>query len=201
MLYSDLNIAHAELYTGLVEVGVGILPAGGGSTEMLIRMNERLVKGAEPFTAVAQAFELLAMGKVSTSALDAKELGFLRPTDRICMNADRLLTEAKAAVLELADGYVAPPKRQTKVLGEAAFANLCTGAHGMMLSGFITEYEYHLAETIARVVCGGEMNRPDLVSEDILLECEAEGFLQLTGQTKTQERLAHTLKTGKTLRN
>ena len=71
----------------------------------------------------------------------------------------------------------------------------------MMLSGFITEYEYHLAETIARVVCGGEMNRPDLVSEDILLECEAEGFLQLTGQTKTQERLAHTLKTGKTLRN
>lgn len=201
MLYSDLNIAHAELYTGLVEVGVGILPAGGGSTEMLIRMNERLVKGAEPFAAVSQTFELLAMGKVSTSALDAQNMGFLRASDRICMNKDRLLTEAKAAVLELADGYVAPPTRQVKVLGEAAFANLCTGAYGMKLAGFITEYEYHLAETIARVICGGEMNKPDVVDEQVVLDYEGEGFLQLSGQEKTQERLAHTLKTGKTLRN
>ena len=201
MLYSDLDIAHAELYTGLVEVGVGILPAGGGTTEMLIRMNERLVKGADPFTAVQQAFELIAMGTVSTSAYDAQNLGLLRPTDRVVMNADRLLTEAKAAVLELADGYVPPAPRMVKVLGEAAFANLCTGAHGMMLAGFITEYEYHLAETIARVLSGGEMNRTDVVSEKVLLELEEEAFLQLSGKEKTQERLAHTLKTGKTLRN
>jgi 3-hydroxyacyl-CoA dehydrogenase len=201
MLYSDLDIAHAELYTGLVEVGVGILPAGGGTTEMLIRMNERLVKGADPFAAVQQAFELIAMGTVSTSAMDAQNLGLLRPTDRIVMNSDRLLSEGKAAVIELANGYVAPPPRQVKVLGEAAFANLCTGAHGMMLAGFITEYEYHLAETIARVLCGGEMNRTDVVEESLLLELEEEAFLQLSGKEKTQERLAYTLKTGKTLRN
>ncbi len=201
MLYSDLDIAHAELYTGLVEVGVGILPAGGGTTEMLIRMNDRLVKGADPFAAVQQAFELIAMGKVSTSAYDAQNLGLLRNTDRVVMNADRLLTEAKQAVLELADGYVPPVPRMVKVLGESAFANLCTGAHGMMLAGFITKYEYHLAETIARVLCGGEMNRSDVVSENVLLELEEEAFLQLSGKEKTQERLAHTLKTGKTLRN
>ena len=128
-------------------------------------------------------------------------MGLLRPTDRIVMNKDRILTEAKAAVMELADGYVAPPPRMVKVLGESAFANLCTGAHGMMLAGFITEYEYHLAETIGRVLCGGELNRSDVVSEKLLLELEEEAFLQLSGNEKTQARLAHTLKTGKTLRN
>ncbi len=201
MLYSDRNLAHAETYTGLVEVGVGILPAGGGTTEMLIRMMERVLPGADPFPAVQAAFELIAMGKVSTSAADAKKLGLLRSTDRIVMNADRLLTEAKAEALALSEGYVPPAPRKVKVLGEAAFANLCTGAHGMKLSGFITEYEYHLAETIARVLSGGEMSRPDEVDESVLLELEEEAFLQLSGQTKTQERLAHTLKTGKTLRN
>lgn len=201
MLYSDVAIAHAELYTGLVEVGVGILPAGGGTTEMLIRCMDGLPKGADPFTAVQAAFELIAMGKVSTSAHDAKNLKFLRETDRIVMNADRLLTEAKREVVGLADGYVPPAPRQVKVLGEAALANLLTGAYGMSQSGFITPYELHLAETIGRVLSGGEMNRADVVDESVLLELEEEAFLQLSGQEKTQERLAHTLKTGKTLRN
>lgn len=201
MLYSDLDIAHAEFYTGLVEVGVGILPAGGGTTEMLIRMNERLLPGADPFVAVQQAFELIAMGKVSTSAQDARKMGFLRPTDRIVMNKDRLLSEAKHAVLDLAEGYVAPTPRMVKVLGESAFGNLCTGAYGMMKSGFITEYEYHLAETIGRVLCGGQMNRADVVHENVLLELEEEAFLHLSGQANTQARLEYTLKTGKTLRN
>lgn len=201
MLYSDVNIASAELYTGLVEVGVGILPAGGGTTEMLIRMTESLPKGADPFAAVQQAFELIAMGKVSTSALDAQNMKLLRSSDRIVMNADRLLSESKKTVVGMAETYVPPAPRQVKVLGEAAFANLCTGAYGMMKSGFITEYEYHLAETIGRVLCGGEMNRPDVVDESVLLELEEEAFLALSGQQKTQERLAHTLKTGKTLRN
>lgn len=201
MLYSDVAIAHAELYTGLVEVGVGILPAGGGTTEMLIRCMDGLPAGADPFSAVQAAFELIAMGKVSTSALDAKKMKFLRSTDRIVMNADRLLTEAKREVVGLADGYVPPAPRQVKVLGEAALANLLTGAYGMAQSGFITPYELHLAETIGRVLSGGEMNRSDVVDESVLLELEEEAFLQLSGQEKTQERLAHTLKTGKTLRN
>jgi 3-hydroxyacyl-CoA dehydrogenase len=201
MLYSDVAVAHAELYTGLVEVGVGILPAGGGTTEMLIRCMDALPAGADPFSAVQAAFELIAMGKVSSSAYDAQKLKLLRGTDRVVMNSDRLLSEAKKAVLGLADGYVPPQPRQVKVLGEAALANLLTGAYGMSQSGFITPYELHLAETIARVLAGGEMNRTDVVDERVLLELEEEAFLQLSGQEKTQERLAHTLKTGKTLRN
>lgn len=201
MLYSDINIAHAELYTGLVEVGVGILPAGGGTTEMLIRLNDRLLPGADPFVAVQKAFELIAMGKVSASAQDAKKMGFLRATDRIVMNKDRLFSEAKQAVVDLSKGYVAPAPRTVKVLGESAFGNLCTGAYGMMQAGFITEYEYHLAETIGRVLCGGEMNRADVVNESVLLELEEEAFLHLSGQANTQARLEYTLKTGKTLRN
>lgn len=128
-------------------------------------------------------------------------MGFLRSTDRIVMNKDRLLSEAKQAVLALSDGYVAPTPRTVKVLGESAFGNLCTGAYGMMQSGFITEYEYHLAETIGRVLCGGEMNRADVVCENVLLELEEEAFLHLSGQANTQARLEYTLKTGKTLRN
>jgi 3-hydroxyacyl-CoA dehydrogenase len=201
MLYSDVAVAHAELYTGLVEVGVGILPAGGGTTEMLIRCMDGLPAGADPFPAVQAAFELIAMGKVSTSAYDAQNLKLLRDTDKIVMNADRLLSEAKQIVIGLADGYVPPSPRQVQVLGEAALANLLTGAYGMSQSGFITPYELHLAETIARVLSGGEMNRADVVDESVLLELEEEAFLQLSGQEKTQERLAHTLKTGKTLRN
>lgn len=201
MLYSDKAIAHAELYTGLVEVGVGILPAGGGSTEMLIRYTSELPSGTDAFPAVAAAFELLAMGKVSTSAQDAKNLRLLRPTDRIVMNADRLLREAKKEVLELSCCYLPPAPRQVKVLGEYAFANLLAGAYGMAQSGFITPYELHLAETIARVLTGGESNRAETLPESAILELEEEAFLSLTGQAKTQERLAYTLKTGKTLRN
>jgi 3-hydroxyacyl-CoA dehydrogenase len=201
MLYSDVAVAHAELYTGLVEVGVGILPAGGGTTEMLIRCMDSLPAGADPFPAVQAAFELIAMGKVSTSALDAQKMKLLRSTDRIVMNADRLLSEAKQVALGLADGYVPPAPRQVKVLGESALANLLTGAYGMAQSGFITPYELQLAETIAWVLAGGEMNRAEVVDESVLYELEEEAFLRLSGQEKTQERLAHTLKTGKTLRN
>ncbi|MGE0494055.1 MAG: 3-hydroxyacyl-CoA dehydrogenase NAD-binding domain-containing protein [Vulcanimicrobiota bacterium] len=201
MLWSDEVVSGGELYTGLVEVGVGILPAGGGTTEMLIRKSEQLLPGADPFTAVQAAFELIGMGKVSTSALEARQMSFLRPFDHICMNHDRLISEAKARVLALAPGYTAPPRRQVKVLGEEAYANLSAGAYMMKEAGYITEYEYHLARTIARVLSGGTMNRSDTVDESVLLELEGEAFLSLSGEAKTQERLAHTLKTGKTLRN
>ena len=200
-LWADANVASAELYTGLVEIGVGILPAGGGTTEMLIRMNERLLPGADPFTAVQQAFELIAMAKVSGSALEARRLGFLRATDKIVMNGERVLAEAKKKVLELAPGYQPPARRKVTVLGEAALANLMTGAYMMCQGGMITEYELHLARKVAEVLCGGTMNRPDEVDETVLLDLECEAFLSLSGQAKTQERLHHTLTTGKTLRN
>lgn len=197
-LYGDAICASAELYTGLVEIGVGILPAGGGTTEMLIRMTER---ASDPFEGVQKAFELIGMAKVSTSALEAREFGFLSPTDRIVMNPDRLIDEAKAMVLEMAPNYVPPPRRKVKALGEAAYANLCTGAYMMKEAGQITPYELHLARTVARVLTGGTMNRVEEVDEQVILDLEAEAFLQLAGQEKTQERIAHTLKTGKPVRN
>ncbi len=200
-LWGDETLAGAELYTGLVEVGVGILPAGGGTTEMLIRMNEGLLPGAQPFVAVQKAFELIAMGKVSASAFEAQELGLLRTTDHILMGNDRLIDQAKARVLALAPGYRPPLKRQVKVLGETAYANLMAGAYLMKEGQMITEYEYHLAKTIARVLTGGTSNREETVCETVLLELEEEAFLSLSGEEKTQQRLAHTLKTGKTLRN
>ncbi len=200
-LWSDACQAGAELYTGLVEMGVGIIPGGGGTTEMLIRMNTKLQPGADPFTAVRAAFELIAMGKVSTSALEAKQWGFLTDHDDITFNQDRLISEAKTRVLELVPGYTPPLRRQVQVLGEATYANLCLAAWMMNQAGQITDYEVHLARELAKILSGGVMNRPDVVDEQVLLDLEREAILHLVGQEKTRERIGYTLKTGKTLRN
>lgn len=200
-LWSDACVASAELYTGLVEVGVGILPAGGGTTEMLLRFAKSQLPDADPFLAVKQAFELIAMAKVSTSAFEAQAMGFLRPTDVIVLNQDRLLEEAKRLALHLAPGYVPPQKRTVAVMGQAGLSNLRAGALAMHESGFITEYEVHIATTVGEVLCGGKLNRADTISEDLLLELEGEGFLHLCGQEKTRQRLTNMLKTGKPLRN
>ncbi|HEY4002474.1 MAG TPA: 3-hydroxyacyl-CoA dehydrogenase/enoyl-CoA hydratase family protein, partial [Candidatus Xenobia bacterium] len=124
-LWADAMQADAELYMGLVELGVGIIPAGGGTAETLIRLQEALPGGADPFLAVKKAFELIAMSKVSTSALEARHMGLLRPIDGITMNKDRVLSDAKDRVLSLARGYVVPRRRQVTLLGESAYANLC----------------------------------------------------------------------------
>jgi 3-hydroxyacyl-CoA dehydrogenase len=200
-LWSDACAANSELYTGLVEVGVGILPAGGGTTEMLLRFSERALPDADPFLAVKQAFELIAMAKVSTSAAEAQSMGFLRSTDKIVMNQDRLLEEARLIALSLVPGYRPPQKRHVAVMGEAGLSNLRAGAMAMAESGFITEYEVHIATTVGEVLCGGKLNRSDTISEDLLLELEGEAFLHLCGQEKTRQRLEHMLKTGKPLRN
>lgn len=201
VLWCDAVVAAAELYIGLVEIGVGILPAGGGTAEMLLRFNEKVLPGADGFAAVQKAFELICMAKVSGSAFEAQQLGLLRDNDRIVMNADHRLQEAKRVAMALAPGYTPPPKRKTTVLGETALANLKAGALGLHEAGQITEYEVFLASTIARVLTGGDSNRPEVVDEQVLLDLEAEAFLTLAGQEKTRERLAHMLKTGKNLRN
>jgi 3-hydroxyacyl-CoA dehydrogenase len=200
-LWSDAQCADAELYTGLVEVGVGIIPAGGGTTEVLLRMNERLLPGADPFAAVRAAFELIATARVSTSALEARQMGLLRPSDEILMNSERPIAAARRRVLYMAPDYVPPARRQVTLLGESAYANLCAAALAMHSAGQITEYEVHLARTLAGVLTGGPTNRPATVDEQVVLDLEREAFLSLCGQEKTRERLAHTLKTGKTLRN
>jgi len=194
--------AHAELYIGLVEVGVGILPAGGGTKELLFRFTKELepYEEADPFEAVKRAFKLIAMATTSTSALEARRLGFLRPSDRITMNRDLLIADAKQRVLDLAPDYVAPTPRKIRALGKEGFGNLKYAAWAMREAGQITDFEVTLAREIAYVLCGGD-GPPREVSEQDILDLERDALLRLLGTKQTQERIAAMLKTGKPLRN
>ncbi len=194
--------AHAELYMGLVEVGVGLLPGGGGTKEMLFRFTNELAsyEEADPFEAVKRAFKLITMATTSTSALEARALGFLRQGDRISMNRDRLLADAKARVLDLAPDYVAPVPMTIRALGNEAMGNLQYGIWAMREAGYITDHEVKIATHVAYVLSGGD-GPPRDVSEQDVLDLEREAFLTLLGTPETQARIQHTLKTGKPLRN
>ena len=202
-LHCDRIQAHAELYMGLVEAGVGLIPAGGGTKELLFRFTEALAPydEADPFEAVKRAFKIIAMATTSTSALEARSLGFLRPVaDRITMNRDRLIADAKARVLDLALDYVAPPPRVITALGKDAFGNLLYAGWAMKEGGQITDHEVRIARELAYVLCGGD-GPARVVTEQDILDLEREAFLRLLGTKETQERIAYTLKTGKPLRN
>ena len=201
LLASDLVQAHAELYCGLVEMGVGLIPAGGGTTEMLIRFTQQLMPGADLFEAAKRAFELIAMGKVSASALDARNLGFLREHDQITMNKRRLIADAKASMLATARDYTPPVARTIAVMGEQGYANLKYIAYSMKLAGMASEHDVYLASGLAKILSGGLQNHQRVVTEQHLLDLEREVFLELTGNPKSQERIAHMLKVGKPLRN
>lgn len=201
-LHADLIQAHAELYMGLVEVGVGLIPGGGGTKELLFRFTRELepYQGADPFEAVRRAFQTIALARTSESALDARKLGFLRDRDRISMNRDRLLADAKARVLEFAPGYTPPVPRTITALGREALGNLRAAIWSVHEAGQITEHEVAIAHELAYVLSGGD-GAPRTVNEQDILDLEREAFLKLIGTPKTQERIAYTLKTGKTLRN
>lgn len=201
-LHADAVQPHAELYMGLVEVGVGILPAGGGTKELLFRFTRELepYEEADPFEAVKRAFRLIAMATTSTSALDARKLGFLRDRDRITMNRDLLIADAKERVLDLARSYVPPVEQRITAMGSEGIGNLKYAAWAMHEAGQITDFEVRLANDIAYVLCGGDGPRR-VVSEQDILDLEREAFLRLLGTKETQERIAHMLKTGKPLRN
>jgi 3-hydroxyacyl-CoA dehydrogenase len=206
LLHGDRVRAHAEVYTGLVEVGVGIIPAGGGTKEMLLRALDSIPAGmddADPFPFVKRAFETIALAKVSTSAEEARGYGYLREDDSISMNADRLIADAKQEVIALAQTGYAPPVKRTDILamGMPALATLKIGIHQMLRGGFISEHDALIGEKLARILTGGDLNHETRVSEQYLLDLEREAFLSLCGTRKTQERMAHTLKTGKPLRN
>ncbi|HVB65874.1 MAG TPA: 3-hydroxyacyl-CoA dehydrogenase/enoyl-CoA hydratase family protein [Nitrolancea sp.] len=202
VMHADRVQAGAELYVGLVEAGVGLIPAGGGTKELLFRFTSELAPyiEADPFEAVRRAFTLIAMAQTSTSALDARRLGFVRRQDLISMNRDLLLADAKRAVLGLAPGYVAPVPAQIQVLGNEALGNLRYAVWSMREAGQITDHEVMIGNELAFVLCGGE-GPPHLASEQDVLNLEREAFLRLLGTRKTQERMAHMLKTGKPLRN
>jgi 3-hydroxyacyl-CoA dehydrogenase len=202
-LHCDRVQAHAELYMGLVEAGVGLIPAGGGTKELLFRFTDVLTPfdEADPFEAVKRAFKVIAMATTSTSALEARSLGFLRPVaDRITMNRDRLIADAKARVLDLALDYTTPAPRTITALGKDAFGNLLYAGWAMREGGQITEHEVRIARELAYVLCGGD-GPARVVSEQDILDLEREAFLRLLGTKETQERIEYTLKTGKPLRN
>ena len=206
---------HAELYTGLVEVGVGLLPGGGGCKEMLLRAvdsaaasrgkvsGEALAGSVELMEAMKKAFEAIATAKVAASAHEARGLGFLSDSDHISMNRERVLSDAKARALELARAGFEPPVPRTDIPapGESLLGALKMGVHLMRQGDFITDYEVKLGGKIAEVLCGGNLTPGTPVSEQYILDLEREGFKSLCGEKKTQERIQFTLKTGKTLRN
>jgi 3-hydroxyacyl-CoA dehydrogenase len=206
VLHADRVRAGAETYIGLVEVGVGIIPAGGGTKELLVRTLDSIPKvmsDADPFPFVKRAFETIALAKVATSAEEARALGFLSADDTISMNADRLIADAKKEVLSLAaSGYVAPQQRtDILALGEPALATLKLGIHQMKRAGYISDHDAEIGTQLARILTGGDLNHPTRVSEQYLLDLEREAFLKLVSMRKTQERIGHMLKTGKPLRN
>jgi 3-hydroxyacyl-CoA dehydrogenase len=204
--------AAAEAYIGLVETGVGLIPGGGGTKEMLIRANEHVAGGEDLdlFHALKPVFEAIAMAKVGTSAEECRDLGYLRREDGVSMNRDRLVADAKEAALALArGGYKRPAASyqegaqasQVKVLGEQFLAGAKLAIHMMVRGGYASEYDAHVGRKLASILAGGPLTAPQVVSEQYVLDLEREAFVSLCGEKKTQERIAHTLKTGKPLRN
>jgi len=194
--------AAAESYLGLVEVGVGLIPAGGGTKEMLARAMDAAPPAADPLPYVRRVFETIGLGKVSTSAPDAVQLGYLRPSDGITMNRDRLIADAKARAIARAVDYAPPsPRPAIRVGGESVLAALKLGIHLAWRAGRISEYDALIGRKLAFVLAGGNQPGASTLSEQQLLDLEREAFLSLCGEPKTHERIAHTLKTGKPLRN
>jgi 3-hydroxyacyl-CoA dehydrogenase len=204
-LASSAVRAAAETYMGLVEVGVGLIPAGGGTKEMLLRCTEGIPSGVDadhlPF--VRQAFETVAMAKVATSAKEAQKMGFMRGTDRISINRDYQIDDAKKMVLALVkEGYRPPrPRKNIKVMGEKGYALLQMGLFYMREGGYISQYDEHVGKKLAHIFSGGNLPDGTEVTEQYILDLEREAFLSLLGERKTQERMEYTLKTGKPLRN
>lgn len=197
--------AAAETYMGLVETGVGLLPAGGGTKEMLIRALDAVPRDehADPFTYVKEVFLNIGMGKVSASAEDARKLGYLTERDSISMNRDRQIADAKQLALDLVKLGYRPgvPRTDIRVPGQSAFSMMKLGLHLMRRAERLSDYDVVVGTHIARVLAGGEFTSPQAVSEQYLLDLEREGFVSLCGQKKTQERIQFMLKKGKPLRN
>jgi len=203
-LHSARIHAAAEAYMGLVETGVGLIPGGGGTKEMLVRANEHAASGEDLdlFHALKPVFENIAMAKVSSSGEEARSMGYLRPSDLIAMNCDRQIADAKQTALALLRaGYHPPAPAQIRVLGEEFLAGAKLAIHMMIRGGYATEYDGVVGRKLASILAGGAITAPQIVPEQYVLDLEREAFVSLCGERKTQERIAHTLKTGKPLRN
>lgn len=202
-LHADLVQAAAETYIGLVEVGVGLIPGGGGTKELTKRVSDALEEGDVELNSLQNAFMNIATAKVALSAEEAREMGFLRNKDRIVVNKDRQIIDGKASVIELYDaGYTMPAQaKNIKVQGRAGLALFMAGIHGMKMGNYISDHDKKIALKIANVMCGGDLTSPQEVSEQYLLDLEREAFVSLTGEKKTLERIQSILTGGKPLRN
>jgi 3-hydroxyacyl-CoA dehydrogenase len=202
-LHADRIQGHAELYMGLVEAGVGIVPSGCGTKELLFRFTDALkpYEEADPFEAVKRAFKLIALAQVSTSAQDARKMGFLRPAaDRISYNRDTLISDAKMRVLDLAPDYVAPPMRTIRVLGKQTLGNLDYALWSFKEAGQASAHDVRIGHEVAYVLAGGDGPPRDATEQDIV-DLEREATLKLLGTAETQARIKYMLETGKPLRN
>jgi len=203
-LHADACLPAAETYIGLVELGVGLIPGGGGTKEFVLRASDDMHDDEPETITLKNRFLAIATAKVATSAHEGFELGvFRKGTDHVVMNPLRRIAAAKQKVLELsAQGYTMPVQRQDiRVLGQSALGALYAGVHGMWRAGYATDHDVLVAKKLAYVMCGGDLSAPTLVNEQYLLDLEREAFLSLTGEKKTLERIQSVLKGGKPLRN
>jgi 3-hydroxyacyl-CoA dehydrogenase len=203
-LHADRVQAAGETYMGLVEVGVGLIPAGGGTKEMTARAVEQLAPGSnDGLPSIQRAFETIGFAKTSASGPDAVRLGYLRPVDGVTMNYERLISDAKNRALQrVRDGYQPPARRAAiPVGGDALAAALKLGVHLAWRAGRISDHDKLIGRKLATIMTGGALPHPTTVSEQRLLDLEREAFLSLVAEPKTRERIQYTLRTGKPLRN
>ncbi|MBU2629432.1 MAG: enoyl-CoA hydratase/isomerase family protein, partial [Proteobacteria bacterium] len=205
-LGADRMVAHAELYMGLVEIGVGLLPAGGGTMNLWKKYVDALPGGVAKNIDLSKlfiaAFMNVAMAKISTSAAQAGTLGYLGLSDRIVFNRDNLIGEAKKEVLKMVgDGYIPPMKKPLKVIGNTGWGIVNASILNMLSGGYMSEHDAFLAKRIAYVMSGGDVNKNSMIDEETILKLERDAFVDFCKEEKTVARIDHMLKTGKPLRN
>jgi 3-hydroxyacyl-CoA dehydrogenase len=201
LLHCDALQAHSELYMGLVEVGVGVVPAWGGCKEMLTRWISESKRPGGSMVAVGKVFEMIGTAKVAKSAAEARDMLYLRPHDRITMNRDRLLENAKAYALEMAQDYKVPTPKEFSLPGGVAKVALSMAVKGFVKAGKATPYDEVVSAKLADVLSGGDVDMTDKQTEEGILKLEREAFLSLLRNRQTQDRMEHILSTGKPLRN
>jgi 3-hydroxyacyl-CoA dehydrogenase len=200
-LNADAIQAHAETYMGLVETGVGLVPGWGGNGELIDRFAKSPMMPKGPMPAVTKAFETISTAQVSKSAALAREMMFLRPGDGITMNRDRLLADAKAKALAMADGYAPPEKPTFRLPGQGGRTAIAGAVRDFRAKGIATPYDEVVAGRLAQVLTGGEADVVDVVTEDDLLTVERRAFMDSIKDSRTLDRIEHMLETGKPLRN
>jgi 3-hydroxyacyl-CoA dehydrogenase len=203
IMHCDAAVCAAESYIGLVEVGIGLIPGGGGTKEFAVRLSDSMYPGDVVIPKLVEGLKTIAMASVSTSAYEGFEKGYLLHTkDSVVTNSTRNIGDAKAKVLELAKDYVQPaPRNNIKVMGQNGLGALYTAVNELVLGGYASEHDAKIARKVSYVLCGGDLSGPQEVSEQYLLNIEREAFLSLCGEKKTLERIQHMLQKNKPLRN